>query len=199
MFIVTSMPAFCPETKRPFRGCSPRYHPYRWLVVNGVVLLWSAVLLVLIFATKGSYDDNETRAIELHYLLYNFVTSGVWLLEVFFNVLDFNEFFDREGERGESLLRPTHETESAAKVKLAIWIEGGLSACFFVDSTAAAVHLSRNEIHVQAGSMTMTIWVFVNMASFAFMVYRMLLDWRTMKQSAKQMELVSALHSTTLV
>ena len=68
-----------------------------------------------------------------------------------------------------------------------------------LDSTAAAAHLSRSEIHVQAGSMTMTIWVFVNMASFAFIVYRLLLDWRTMKQSAKQMELVSALHSTTLV
>ena len=139
------------------------------------------------------------RAIGLHYVVYNFVTSGVWLLEVFFNVLDFNKFFDREGERGESLLRPTQVTESAAKVKLAIWIEGGLAACFFADSTAAAVHLSGNEIHVQAGSMTMTIWVFVNMASFAFMVYWLFVDWRTMKQCTKQTELISALHSTTLV
>ena len=194
------MPASCSETKRLLRGGSPRHHPYRWLVVNGVVLSWSVVLLVLIFATNGSYDDSENRAIELHYLVYNFVTSGVWLLEVFFNVLDFNELFDRESEGGgESLLRPTHETESAAKERLALWMEGGLAACFFVDSAAAAVHLSRNEIHVQAGSMTMTIWVLVNMASFAFMVYRLLVDRRNAEQGAKQTELASALHSTTLV
>ncbi|KAL3767894.1 hypothetical protein ACHAW5_010137 [Stephanodiscus triporus] len=187
----------CSNTKLLLRGCSPRHHPYRWLVVNFVVLTWSLVLLVRIFATKGSYNDKEKTSVELQYLIYNLVTCAVWLVEVFFNALNFNNFFDDEGEGGEGLLQPAHEIESATEEKIALWIEVVLSAFFFIDSTMAAVHRSRNEIHRQAEGMM--VWVFVNMAAYTFMVYRLLVDKQTKKQNAKQTELISALHSTTLV
>lgn len=173
------------KTKRRFRGCSPRYYPHRWLAVNGIILTWSAFLLVQILATGGTYVDDEKAAIEFHYLIYNFVTCGVWLLEVFFNVLDYKKFFDDEvGGGGEAPLMPplVHEIENATNSRAALWIEGGIAACFFVDSASAAVHLSRNEVHRQAEGMT--IWVIINIVAYIFMVYRLFVDWQTMKQGA---------------
>ena len=90
-----------------------------------------------------------------------------------------------------------HEIEIATNKRVALWIEGAIAACFFVDSAVASVHLSRNEVHRQAEGMT--IWVIINIVAYAFMVYRLFVDWQMTKQSAKQTELISALHSTTLV
>jgi hypothetical protein len=185
--------------KRRFRACSPRHHPHRWLVVNGVILTWSAFLLVRIFATGGSYVDDDKAAVELHYLIYNIVTCCVWLLEVLLNVLDYNEFFDDGDGGGEAPLMPPpiHDTENATNKMRALWIEGGIAAFFFAESAMAAVHLSRNEVHRQAEGMTM--WVIINIVAYIFMVYRLFVDWQTMRQGAKQTELISGLHSTTLV
>eukprot|EP00563_Minutocellus_polymorphus_P006033 CAMPEP_0181033272 /NCGR_PEP_ID=MMETSP1070-20121207/7169_1 /TAXON_ID=265543 /ORGANISM="Minutocellus polymorphus, Strain NH13" /LENGTH=191 /DNA_ID=CAMNT_0023110689 /DNA_START=297 /DNA_END=872 /DNA_ORIENTATION=- len=190
--------------KRILRGCSPHHHPYRWLVVNALVLLWSAVLLARIFSATGSNNDDEKTRIELGYLVYNFGACAIWLVEVFFNVLDHKEFLHSEGATGEeSLLRAPPAPERKKRTKkevMGLWIEAALAAYFFLDSTTVAVHLSRGQIHKQSEGMT--IDVCVNMAAYCFMVYRQFADWRAEgnnEEIAEQSSEVADGHSEGLV
>ena len=192
MSAVTDIPSPCLNTtyntttmKRLLRECSPHYHPYRWLGVNCVILFWSAILLVKILATIGSHNDDEKTGIEWNYLLYNFGACAVWLIEVFFNVLDWRGYFDsREGVGEESLLQPIQKVERSKRGVIALWIELGFAAYFFIDSTSIVVHLSRKQIHRYAEGMTFDVCL--NMLAYAFMVYRQFVDWREPGQNSGQ-------------
>lgn len=141
-------------------------------------MIWSAILLFKILLRSGNRDDREKTNIEFEYLVYNFGTCGVWVVEVFFNVLDFKEYFERNGVGEESLLQPaTERAEKTRRETVALWIEVVLAVYFFIDSTSVAVHLSREQIHRQAKGMALD--VFVNMAAYAFLIYRQFVDWRT--------------------
>lgn len=192
MSAVTDIPSPCLNTtyntttmKRLLRECSPHYHPYRWLGVNCVILFWSAILLVEILATIGSHNDDEKTGIEWNYLLYNFGACAVWLIEVFFNVLDWRGYFDsREGVGEESLLQPIQKVERSKRGVIALWIELGFAAYFSIDSTLIVVHLSRKQIHRQAEGMTFDVCL--NMVAYAFMVYWQFVDWRESGQNSGQ-------------
>ena len=59
--------------------------------------------------------------VEFEYLVYNFGTCAVWLIEVTFNVLDHLDFFDLEPRTGtgeESLLQPQTDKRDKTKKKL---------------------------------------------------------------------------------
>ena len=167
------------------QNCSPHHHPYRWMFVNVVVLLWSMLLLARIINNTETNDANEKGGIEYNYLLYNFATCIIWLIEVTFNVLDHKKYFDpTAGSGGDTLLeQPSHTASRAERTKrevVALWIEFALAAYFFIDSTVVW-HLSREQIHREAKGMTVD--VFVNIAGYAFLVYRQFVDWKTSGQN----------------
>lgn len=165
--------------KQLLRECSPHHHPRRWIFVNCSILLWSAFILVGIISTFNSHNDNEKNEAEYSYLLYNFGTCAVWLIEVLFHFLDYRKYFDFDTDEGvneESLLQPTVKAEKTRREVAALWIEGFFAVLFFVDSTTVALNLSREQIHKQAQGMVFD--VVLNMAAYGFMVYRVFDDWR---------------------
>lgn len=170
------------------RECSPHHYPRRWLFINCSILLWSAVLLIIIIYTPEIHNDDERTDIELNYLFYNFAACAVWLVEVGFNILDFKGYFDSSNQEASesSLLRPSHKAEKTRMEVAALWIEGVLAAVFFVDSTTVAFHLSREQIHRQAKGMA--IDVSFNMACYAFLVYRIVVDWRRSRKNGAHAE-----------
>lgn len=173
------------NTKRLLRGCSPHHHPHRWLFINSAILIWSFFLLLEILAITGSHDDNERTEVEFQYLLYDFGTCAIWVIEVFFNVLDHKEYLEagEEGAGEESLLQPaTERTERTRKEVTALWIEVVLAVFFFIDSTSVVYHLNRHQIHRQAEGMTFDVVLCV--VAYLYMVYRQFVDWRTSGQNS---------------
>ena len=159
------------------RNCSPHIHPHRWLGVNSIVLVWSLILMGRIWTTY--YHSKEQ--VEFEYLVYNFGTCAVWLIEVTFNVLDHLDFFDLEPRTGtgeESLLQPqTDKRDKTKKEVAAIYIELILAAYFFIDSTSVAYHLSRKQIHREAKGMTLD--VSLSMIAYTYLVYQQFIDYRS--------------------
>ena len=162
------------------QACSPHIHPSRWLAINATILLWSVVLLILIYVKR---DEAGKTSVEFEYLIYNFMTCIVWVIEVFFNVLDHRDYFATPGSLsgGEtSLLQPQpkgRSDQTAQKSSISIWIQVIFATYFFVDSAVVAVHLSRDQIHRQAQGMTIDICL--NLLAYGFMVYRQLADMKT--------------------
>mmetsp|Transcript_28557 Transcript_28557/g.60554 ORF Transcript_28557/g.60554 Transcript_28557/m.60554 type:complete len:191 (-) Transcript_28557:363-935(-) len=177
--------------KPVLRECSPHLHPYRWLGINCAVLLWSAILLWRIIDTIESRNpdyDYMTR-VEWSYLVYNFAACAVWVAEVFFNVLDFRGYFD-SGEGEKSLLRPTGERKERTRGEVvALWVETGLAAYFFLGSMVIAHHLSKAQIHKQSRGMIFDVCL--NMVAYAYIVYRQYVDWRESGNESGQTENLS--------
>uniref|UniRef100_A0A7S4JWV2 Uncharacterized protein n=1 Tax=Odontella aurita TaxID=265563 RepID=A0A7S4JWV2_9STRA len=165
---------------RLIRACSPHYHPYRWLVVNCIVHVWSILLLLGIWSITGNHEEEDRATVEFYYLIYNFGTCTIWLVEVFFNVLDYKRCTEWERFGEESLLQPTQKDERTKKEVVALWIEVALAIYFFIDSTCVFDNLNRHQIHRQAEGMTYD--VFLNMAAYAYMVYRQVVDYRATGQ-----------------
>ena len=176
----TTIPAPCPSPamKRALRACSPHIHPYRWFVVNSMVLIWSLVLIRQIYAANYLADD--ITEVEYEYLLYNLCTCFIWLIEVLFNVLDHKGYSNSEEQVGEeSLLQPTvseRKMKSKSEV-IAIYIELVLAAIFFLDSTSVALLHTRHEIHRQATGMTFDVCI--NMVAYSYLIYRQYVHYRT--------------------
>lgn len=164
------------RTKRLIRACSPHYHPYRWLVVNCIVHIWSILLLLGIWSITGNHEEEDRTTVEFDYLIYNFGTCAIWVVEVLFNILDYKRYTEWEGFGEESLLRPTQKDERTKKEVIALWIEGALAVYFFVDSTCVFGNLHRHQIHRQAEGMAYD--VFLNMAAYAYMIYRQVIDYQ---------------------
>jgi len=137
-------------------------------------------------------DDDEKTEIEWNYLLYNFGTCAVWVVEVLFNVLDFKGYSDSHPDEGddhgeENLLLPLPETERIKRTKwevIALGIQIAFAVYYFIDSTSIAVHLSRGEIHRRAGGMLLDVCL--NIVAYAFMVYRQFDDWRNSGRDGEQ-------------
>lgn len=140
--------------------------------------------------THDSHDDNVKTTIEWHYLLYDFGTCTIWLIEVFFNVLDYKEYFDSgegEGVGEESLLQPSQQRVEWTKRRVIfLWVEVTLAAYFFIDSTSIAYHLSRMDIHRQSRGMTFDVCF--NMMAYALMVYYQYADWKASRNIGGQEE-----------
>lgn len=84
--------------------------------------------------------------------MYNFVTCIVWAVEVFFNVLDYNGYFDCHCVEGEDSLLQPRVAEHVPNQRttndfLALSVEVALAIYFFADSTIVAVHLSNELMH----------------------------------------------------
>jgi hypothetical protein len=113
----------------------------------------------------------------LNYLVYNFATSFVWVIEVFFNILDYKGYFDCTLGEGESrLLQPmaTDRVKKTTREALVLWMEVALAVIFFVDSTHVAINLSQKQIHKEAQGMTIDITV--NLIAYSFLVYQQFAD-----------------------
>jgi hypothetical protein len=115
----------------------------------------------------------------LNYLVYNFATCIVWVLEVFFNVPDCSGYLDSHGGEGEeSLLQPRVAgpvpNQRTRKDFIALLVEVALALYFFTDSTIVAVNLSSAQIHKEAKGMV--IDVCLNFLAYSFLVYRLLID-----------------------
>ena len=171
--------------KRVLRGCSPHIHPHRWIVVNSVVLIWSLILINRIRIAQ--YDVNEQTEVEFEYLVYNFLTCGVWLIEVTFNVLDHKRYFDAEGTGEESLLQPIERRERSKNEVIAIYIELVLAALFFLDSTSVAFHLTRHQIHRQSEGMVVDVCI--NMLAYSYLIYRQYVDYRATHDGEQEEDL----------
>ena len=161
--------------ERLLRECSPHHNPCGWFFVNCLILLWSVILLVVIIYDVSSNSDTEDEItnVEFNYLIYNFGTSAVWLIETAFNILDYKGCFGSSGEEDNEtslLLRPGEKSEKTRAQAMALWIEVALAVCFFIDSCAVAFHLSRRQIHRQAQGMTIDLCL--NMASYGYQVSR---------------------------
>ncbi|KAL3785133.1 hypothetical protein HJC23_013292 [Cyclotella cryptica] len=164
--------------KKLFQECTPRYHPYKWIFLNSAILLWSMLFLILILSNTTTENSNEKARIERHYLVYDFVTCIVWLIEVTCNALDHIGFFDdAEDDRGESQSKmeprschAPNKVERTQSEVVALWIELALAAFFFIDSTTIAFHLSQEQIHRQAKGMTLDLCI--NIVAYAFLLYR---------------------------
>eukprot|EP00581_Thalassiosira_minuscula_P009563 CAMPEP_0183702706 /NCGR_PEP_ID=MMETSP0737-20130205/725_1 /TAXON_ID=385413 /ORGANISM="Thalassiosira miniscula, Strain CCMP1093" /LENGTH=191 /DNA_ID=CAMNT_0025929361 /DNA_START=266 /DNA_END=841 /DNA_ORIENTATION=+ len=175
------------KLKRLLKEGSPHYHPYRWLVINCTILLWSFILLMRILVTVDNHSENDKTRIEFNYLLYNFLTCIVWFVEVSFNVLDWKGYFESgEGVHEESLLRQVPKIERTKRGVVALWIEFGLAAYFFIDATTVAHHLSRHQIHRQAKGMTYDICL--NLLAYSYMVYLQFVDWQESRSDGEPME-----------
>ena len=127
------------------------------------------MLLLGIWSITGGNKEDRTE-VEFQYLMYNFGTCAIWLVEVFFNVLDYKRYTEWEGFGEESLLQPTQKDERTKQEVIALWIEGALAVYFFIDSTCVFDDLHRKQIHRQAEGMTFD--VFFNMAAYGYMIYR---------------------------
>lgn len=152
--------------------------------MNGIVLIWSLFLLLKILATLGTNNDDKQTVIEFEYLVYNFGTCAVWVVEVLFNVLDFKGYFKRDGVEEESPLQPNGDAQTSERTKkevIALHVEALLAVYFFIDSTIVADNLSRKQIHKEARGMT--IDVVINMLAYCYMVHRQFVDWRASHSS----------------
>mmetsp|Transcript_13533 Transcript_13533/g.29064 ORF Transcript_13533/g.29064 Transcript_13533/m.29064 type:complete len:210 (-) Transcript_13533:1115-1744(-) len=194
------MPAItCPNLgpnttlKQVLRQWSPQHHPYRWLGINCIILFWSATLLLGILITIDD-DDNDVEKIEVEwdYLLYNFGACAVWVVEVSFNLLDFNGYFDATTDRDKSLLEITISMEMEGAENRTKWevitlyIEMAFAAYFFVDSMSIVFHFSLEEIQREAEGMPFDVCI--NMIAYAFMVYRQFVDLRNSRQDGEEKE-----------
>lgn len=97
------------------------------------------------------------------------MTCIVWVLEVFFNVLDYSGYLDPHGGEGEeSLLQPrvaeSVPNQRTTKDFIALLVEVAI----------VAVHLSSAQIHKEAKDMV--IDVCLNLLAYSFLVYRLLID-----------------------
>jgi len=194
------MPAICPNfgpnttLKQVLRECSPHHHPYRWLGINCIILLWSTILLFGILITIDDDDDDvEKIEIEWDYLIYNFGACAVWVVEVLFNVLDFKGYFDATADCEKSLLQITTsmETESGTENRtkwevIALYVEMALAAYFFIDSMSIVFHFSLEDI--QRGAEGMPFDVCLNMVAYAFMVYRQFVNLRNSRKEGEGKE-----------
>ena len=179
----TTTPAPCPNAamKSVLRACSPHIHPYRWLVVNSMVLIWSLTLIIQIWtANYNNFANEDITEVEYEYLIYNFSVCFIWLVEVSFNVLDHKGYFEEVGEEEGLLSQSTYTTERRTKSKnevIAIYIELVLAVLFFIDSTSVALLHTRHEVHRQAEGMTFDVCI--NMLAYSYLIYRQYADYRT--------------------
>ena len=180
----TTTPAPCPNAamKRVLQACSPHMHPYRWLVVNSMVLIWSLTLIIQIWtANYNNFANEDITEVEYEYLIYNFSVCFIWLVEVSFNVLDHKGYFEEVAEQEEGLLSQSLTTgERSTKSKnevFAIYIELVLAVLFFIDSTSVALLHTRHEVHRQAEGMTFDVCI--NMLAYSYLIYRQYADYRT--------------------
>ena len=103
----------------------------------------------------------------------------MWVVEVFFNVLDYRGYFnDYQGEGEASLLQPRQNEHEPKTTKefIALCLDVALAAYFFADSTTVAVHLSQEQIHREAKGMTLDVCI--NLFAYSFIVYRQMVDMR---------------------
>ena len=179
---VVDIPPRCPNAamQRCLRGCSPHLHPHRWGVVNSIVLIWSLILGVHVWNTADTHIEDELSAVEREYIIWNFVTCAVWVVEIALNVLDYRGYFDKGGF-GESSLLQQPATERKEKTKnelIAMYTEVFLAVYFFLDSCSIAVNLlDRNEVHKYASAMTFD--VVIGMIAYTFLVYRQYVDYKS--------------------
>lgn len=185
----TTSPAPCPNAamKRVLQACSPHIHPYRWLVVNSMVLIWSLTLIIQIWtANYNNFANEDITEVEYEYLIYNFSVCFIWLVEVSFNVLDHKGYFEEVAEQlefgEEGLLSQSTITGELRSTKsknevIAIYIELVLAVLFFIDSTSVALLHTRHEVHRQAEGMTFDVCI--NMLAYSYLIYRQYVDYRT--------------------
>jgi len=115
----------------------------------------------------------------LQYLIWNFGTCLVWVLEVGLNLFD---FIDSKEELGEnSLLQHTDRsiTNNTQNETLPLWIELSLAIYFLIDSVGIVFHLTRKEVHNSAKGMLFDVVVAV--MAYLFLVYRQFVDMRQSK------------------
>jgi hypothetical protein len=149
------------------------------------------MLFLVSILNKTSTDNSIEKArIECHYLVYNFLTCIVWLIEVSCNALDHKGYFDDaegNGEERQLQLKP-HSLDTTSRVErsksevVALWIELALAAYFFLDSTTVAFHQSQEQIHREAKGMTLDLCI--NIVAYAFLLYRQVVNRKSMVRNS---------------
>ena len=160
-------------SKRLLRECSPHYRPLRWLILNSIILTWSTGILIYYFIFTDGPREEETAQID--YLVYNFITCTVWVLEVIFHTLDFFRFLDDDDEGREGLLEE-EQVHAKGCCWLALWIEVVLAIIFFFDAINGAVHLERQDVDKYTSDMV--YWIILDIVAYSYMVCRSYNDWR---------------------
>ena len=168
-----------PSRRRLLRKCSPHRQPHLWLLLNFIILIWSVVLLIRFVGSQRE----EKIYVELQYLIYNFGTCLVWVVEVGLNIFDFID--SKEGESGEQSLlqqqqqqqqqQPEHSIATTNET-LPLWIEFSLAVFFLVNSVGIVFHLTRKEVHHEAKGALVDVLVAV--FAYLFMIYRQFVDMR---------------------
>ena len=168
-----------PSRKRLLRKCSPHQQPKIWVLINSSILAWSTILLIDVVGTLNEDAENDEKTYtELQYLIWNFGTCLVWVLEVGLNIFD---FIDSKEELGEnSLLQHTDRSiTNTQNETLPLWIELSLAIYFLIDSVSIVFHLTRKEVHNSAKGMLFDVVVAV--MAYLFMVHRQFVDMRQSK------------------
>ena len=169
-----------PSRKRLLRKFSPHQQPKIWLLINGLILIWSTILFIDVVGTLNEDAENDEKTYaELQYLIWNFGTCLLWVIEVGLNIFD---FIDSKEELGEnSLLQHTDRsiTNNTQNETLPLWIELSLAFYFLIDSVGIVFHLTRKEVHNSAKGMFFDVVVAI--LAYLFMVYRQFVDMRQSK------------------
>ena len=170
-----------PSRKRLLRKCSPHQQPKIWVLINAFILAWSTILFIDVVGTLNEDAENDEKTYaELQYLIWNFGTCLVWVLEVGLNIFDFIDSKEELGENENSLLQHTdHSIASTQNETLPLWIELSLAIYFLIDSVSIVFHLTRKEVHNSAKGMLFDVVVAV--MAYLFMVHRQFTDMRQSK------------------
>ena len=168
-------------SKRLLRECSPHYRPLRWLILNSIILTWSTGILIYYFIFTDGPREEETAQID--YLVYNFITCTVWVLEVIFHTLDFFRFLDDDDEGREGLLEE-EQVHAKGCCWLALWIEVVLAIIFFFDAINGAIHLERQDVDKYTADMV--YWIILDIVAYSYMVCRSYNDWRIDTKTSSQ-------------
>jgi uncharacterized membrane-anchored protein YitT (DUF2179 family) len=127
-----------PSRKRLLRKFSPHQQPKIWLLINVFILIWSTILFIEFIDVVGTLNEDaendEKTYAELQYLIWNFGTCLLWVIEVGLNIFD---FIDSKEELGEnSLLQHTDRsiTNNTQNETLPLWFELSLAFYFLIDS-----------------------------------------------------------------
>lgn len=151
---------------------SPTLHPQRWFAINCMVLAWSAFLFVRVLAVV---DRKEKAGVELHYLLYNIVVTGVWLVESVANFLDY-KFFRRQGGSESIPLTDAEVSREGDKFdgksteECFLLIETAVATYFTFDSMSVVFDMTKKNIHRESKGMMLDSAI--NLVAYGYMIYR---------------------------
>ncbi len=160
--------------KKILRKSSPHRNPGSWLFINVAVLIWSIRLILVIVATQNDNNESDEKtSAQLEYLIYNFGTCIIWVLEAGLNLFD---HIDTKQDGAKSSLLQDDEYVTDASETKPLWVEFFIAVYFVFDSSSVVFDLSRNEIHKLSKGMLGD--VLLNMLAYFYIVYRQFIDWR---------------------